>query len=84
MPDLVVLGHADLISNETLDYIKKIYPNTKIAQWFLDRMDSDWKINRKRFEHKFEFTDANFCTTSPEVLHFDKTKKNFLYTKPSR
>ena len=82
MPDLVVLGHADLISNETLDYIKKIYPNTKIAQWFLDRMDSDWKINRKRFESKFEFTDANFCTTSPEVLNFDKTKKIFYIPNP--
>ena len=82
LPDLVVLGHADLISNETLDYIKKIYPNTKIAQWFLDRMDSDWKINRKRFESKFEFTDANFCTTSPEVLNFDKTKKIFYIPNP--
>ncbi len=82
LPDLVVLGHADLISNETLDYIKKIYPNTKIAQWFLDRMDSDWKINRKRFEGKFQFTDANFCTTSPEVLNFDKTKKIFYIPNP--
>ena len=74
LPDLVVLGHADLISNETLQYIKKIYPNIKIAQWFLDRMDSEWKINRKRFENKFNFTDANFCTTSHEVLNFDKNK----------
>tara|TARA_A100001015_G_scaffold319220_1_gene441458 strand:+ start:1824 stop:3941 length:2118 start_codon:yes stop_codon:yes gene_type:complete len=82
LPDLVVLGHADLIGNETLDYIKKIYPNTKIAQWFLDRMDSDWKINRKRFEGKFQFTDANFCTTSPEVLNFDKTKKIFYIPNP--
>ena len=82
LPDLVVLGHADLISNETLDYIKKIYPNIKVAQWFLDRMDAEWKINRKRFESKFDFTDANFCTTSPEVLNFDKTKKIFYIPNP--
>ena len=44
---MVILGHADLISNETLEYIK-IYPNIKIAQWFLDRMDAKWKINRKK------------------------------------
>ena len=25
-PDLVVLGHADMVSNETLDFLKKTYP----------------------------------------------------------
>ena len=40
LPDLIVLGHADLINNETSIYIKQIYPNIKISQWFLDRMDS--------------------------------------------
>ena len=82
LPDLVVLGHADLISNDTLGYIKKIYPNIKIAQWFLDRMDSEWKINRNRFVNKFEFTDANFCTTSPEILGFNKSKKIHYIPNP--
>ena len=82
LPNLVVLGHADLISNDTLEYIKKIYPNIKIVQWFLDRMDAEWKINRKRFENKFDFTDANFCTTSPEVLNFDKSKKIYYIPNP--
>ena len=79
---MVVLGHADLISNETLDYIKKFYPSIKIAQWFLDRMDAEWKINRKRFENKFNYTDANFCTTSPEVLNFDKNKRIYYIPNP--
>ena len=82
LPDMVVLGHADLISNETLDYIKKFYPSIKIAQWFLDRMDAEWKINRKRFENKFNYTDANFCTTSPEVLNFDKNKRIYYIPNP--
>ncbi len=82
LPDMVVLGHADLISNKTLDYIKKFYPDIKIAQWFLDRMDAEWKINRKRFENKFNYTDANFCTTSPEVLNFDKTKRIYYIPNP--
>ena len=34
-PDLIVLGHADLISNETLDKIKNFYPSIKICQCFL-------------------------------------------------
>ena len=82
LPDLLVLGHADLIGNETLDYIKKVYPSTRIAQWFLDRMDSEWKINRIRFIKKFNYTDANFCTTDPNVLNFDKSKKIFYIPNP--
>ncbi len=78
LPDLIVLGHADLINNETLIYIKQIYPNIKISQWFLDRMDSEWSINRKRFEDKFSITDANFCTTSPDVLKFNKDNIFYL------
>ena len=39
VPDLLVLGHADLVNLSTLEYIKKNYPNIKMTQWFLDRMD---------------------------------------------
>ena len=52
IPDLIILGHADLIKIETLEYIKKIYPNIKFAQWFLDRMDTLWITNKKRFLDK--------------------------------
>ncbi|MDB9812450.1 glycosyltransferase [Candidatus Pelagibacter sp.] len=71
-PNLIVIGHADLIYNASLEIIKKNYPDIKIAQWFLDRMDSEWKINRKRFEKKFNYVDANFCTTSPDIMNFKK------------
>ena len=72
VPDILVLGHADLIKNNTLAYIKKSYPSIKIAQWFLDRMDSDWSINKKRFLDKINLVDCSFCTTSPDVLDFSK------------
>ena len=71
-PDLIVLGHADLVSKETLIFIKKKYPHTKIVQWFLDRMDSEWSFNKKRFLDKIDFMDVNFCTTDPKVLKFPK------------
>ena len=82
LPDLIVLGHADLIKVETLSYIKSMYPNIKIAQWFLDRMDSEWYINRTRFENKFPITDSNFCTTSPDVLKFKKNENIFYIPNP--
>ena len=75
VPDIIVLGHADLIKKETLYKIKKSFPNIKICQWFLDRMDGPWQINKERFLDKIDYMDSNFCTTSPDVLNLPKDKK---------
>ena len=72
-PDLVVLGHADLISPNILAELKNEYPYLKIAQWFLDPLNKngpDYDKNKNRVLDKSEFVDANFITTSPEVLSF--------------
>ena len=69
VPDIIILGHADLIKKETLNFIKKNYPNIKIAQWFLDRMDTQWLSNKKRFLDKIDMMDASFCTTEPRSLN---------------
>ena len=69
VPDMIILGHADLIKRETLNFIKKNYPNIKIAQWFLDRMDTQWIGNKKRFLDKIDMMDASFCTTEPKSLN---------------
>ena len=83
VPDIIVLGHADLIKKETLIFIKKNYPNIKIAQWFLDRMDSEWIKNRKRFLNKMELMDCSFCTTSPDILNFPKQNKIYYIPNPA-
>ena len=80
-PDLIVLGHADLIDIKTLEIIKKYYPETKITQWFLDRMDSEWKNNKNRFIKKIDIMDSNFCTTDPNILKF--SKKYPIYYLPN-
>ena len=80
-PDLIILGHADLIDIKTLKSIKQHYPQTKIVQWFLDRMDSEWKNNKKRFLKKIDIMDSSFCTTDPNVLKFPK--KNLIYYIPN-
>ncbi len=79
VPDLLVLGHADLIKKETLLFIKKTYPDIKIAQWFLDRMDSEWYNNKKRFLDKINYVDCSFCTTSPDILNFPKKIKFIIF-----
>jgi glycosyltransferase involved in cell wall biosynthesis len=82
VPDLIMLGHADLINPETLKTIKIYYPQIKICQWFLDRMDSKWEINKKRFTDKLDFMDASFCTTSPDILKFPKNKSIYFMPNP--
>ena len=81
VPDLLVLGHADLIDNDTIRLIKKTYPHIKIAQWFLDRMDSEWQINKKRFLKKMDLVNANFCTSDPKAINL--SKKNKVYYMPN-
>ena len=82
VPNIIILGHADLIQLETLNFIKKNYPQIKIVQWFLDRMDSQWIINKKRFLDKIKIMDASFCTTDPKSLKFPKQDKIFYIPNP--
>ena len=82
LPDIIVLGHADLIDYKTLKFIKTYYPKIKICQWFLDRMDSEWKNNLTRFKDKMDLMDANFCTTDPQRLKLKKNIPLFYLPNP--
>ena len=71
-PDIVVLGHADNLSQETIYTMKK--SKTNIAQWFLDPVSihgPDYKNNKKRILEKSQFIDKTFLTTDPDSLDFD-------------
>ena len=81
-PDLLIFGHADLIKGDTLSYLKDNYKNLKIAQWFLDplvKAGPDYIKNKSRILDKIEFTDANFVTTSPDVLKFLPKERKCLF-----
>ena len=86
-PDLLILGHADLVSPEMLGELKDEYPSLKIGQWFLDPLNKngpDFKKNKNRILHKSKFVDANFLTTSPDVLSFlPKNVENFYIPNPA-
>ncbi len=81
-PDLILLGHADSIKKESLLIIKKQFPTIKIAQWFLDRMDNQWKNNKLRFLDKIDLMDYSFCTTDPKTLKFNKKFKISFIPNP--
>tara|TARA_Y100000741_G_scaffold199422_1_gene151719 strand:- start:680 stop:2812 length:2133 start_codon:yes stop_codon:yes gene_type:complete len=81
-PDLLLLGHADLINNNTLLEAKKIIPNLKISQWFEDPLISkgpDYEKNKKKVLDKITSIDSAFITTSPDVLKFKVNKKKVHY-----
>ena len=86
-PDLIVLGHADLVSPDTLSQLKDEYSHLKIAQWFLDPLNikgPDFIKNKKRILDKSKFLDSNFITTSPDVLNFlPKNVNNFFIPNPT-
>ena len=86
-PDLIVLGHADMISKDILYNLKKDYSNLKIAQWFLDPLNKngpDFHKNEKRILDKSDIIDSNFLTTSPDALGFlSKKKSNYFIPNPS-
>ena len=85
-PDLIILGHADLISADQIAELKEDYPNTRFGQWFLDplnRNGPDFERNKDRILDKIEYVDASFLTTSPDVLNFLDTDKSFFIPNPS-
>ena len=81
-PDIVILGHADNISSETLEIIKK--DKTIISQWFLDPVSKygpDYVNNKKRILNKSDIIDATFLTTNPKSLDF-KINNSFYIPNP--
>ena len=85
-PDLIVMGHSDLISAQQLGELRDEYPQIKVAQWFLDPLNvngPDYERNKKRILDKSDFIDTNFITTSPDVLKFlPKTCPNYFLPNP--
>ena len=85
-PDLIILGHADLISADQIAELKEDYPNTRFGQWFLDPLNKngpDFERNKSRILDKIKYVDASFLTTSPDVLNFLDTDKSFFIPNPS-
>ena len=86
-PDLIITGHADLITKEQIQELKEDNPNTRFAQWFLDPLNKkgpDFNRNKGRILDKIDVMDGTFITTSPSALNFlPKNDKNFYIPNPS-
>jgi glycosyltransferase involved in cell wall biosynthesis len=83
--DCLILGHADSITKETLNYIKDKNKNLKICQWFLDpvgKKGPDYLKNNKRISDKIDFIDTTFLTSSPSALS-KKIKNAYFMPNPA-
>ena len=79
--DCLVLGHADAVTEETLEIIKEKNKNIKICQWFLDPLGKkgpDHLKNNKRILNKIDHMDATFLTSCPSVLSTKINNSHFI------
>ncbi len=72
-PDLLLLGHSELIKDETILKIKEIQPNIKIAMWWVD-----WVFNLKNISSRLEIIDNFFITSDPNELKRINIKENII------
>lgn len=65
-PDLLLLGHSELIDASTLEEIRTRFPKIKIGLWYVDALFHEHKMS-----HVFErlpFIDFFFATTAGDYL----------------
>lgn len=65
-PDLILLGHADIISHESLAAARKMLPDVKIAQFNVDIVFLPHNV--QMIQSKLDVVDSTFVTTGGAVL----------------
>lgn len=73
-PELILIGHSDLLAPDTLAQIRKKHPETKIAFWFVDWLCEPSKVNF--IKSIVPYVDTLFCTTGGELLKQFKLPSN--------
>ncbi len=68
-PDLILLGHADEVTPQTLKTIRQNHPKIKIAVWYVDALFLWGPKDKTIFIQKWApYLDAVFVTTGGEYL----------------
>lgn len=65
-PDLLILGHAQYITAETLREIRLILPDIRIGLWYVDPLWDDEETRHLR--DRLGVLDAVFCSTGGPLL----------------
>ena len=83
-PNLIVLGHNNILENDTLSEIRSKY-NSKIILWYEDALGykgegPNWRKNLNLIEKNSELIDQYYLTTHPDEIttSIDRKKLNYL------
>ena len=80
-PNVMLLGHCDYITNDTLDEIRAALPGIRIAHFNVDPL---WQEStRRQMDERRHSCDALFATTAGEVLSTWKTGGNTVAFMPN-
>ena len=80
-PDIMLLGHCDYVTNETLAAIRAAVPGIRIAHFNVDPL---WQPRtRAQMADRMESCDALFATTAGEVLKTWTTGRNVVAYMPN-
>jgi hypothetical protein len=82
-PDLLLLGHSELIRSETLKKIKESLPGLKIALWFVDALFLTPSHSTVHIFDRIDCIDVLFATTGGNYLKAFKTKANTVSYIPN-
>ena len=82
-PNLVVLGHNNILESKTLSTIKGKY-NSKIVLWYEDALGfrgegPNWKNNLSLIENNNELIDQYYLTTHPDEIKTTIKRKKLKY-----
>ena len=80
-PDLLVVGHCDIIWNRTLLEIRRLVPGIRIACWNVDPLFDDRNVGRIR--RRMDCSDALFVTTAGAPLRQFCTGRNAVAFMPN-
>ncbi|APW66140.1 hypothetical protein LPB137_09875 [Poseidonibacter parvus] len=75
-PNILLLGKCELVSLESLEKIKKLLPDIKIIQWYVDFINKE----NNDFFSKFKYIDVFLQTTGTGLLELSKKYKNTIFS----
>ena len=79
-PDMVLLGHNNILSRETLEKLNS--NKTKVSLWYEDhvaKQGPNWKNNLKLIEKNNDLIDKYFITTHPDVIKTKIEKRKIFF-----
>ncbi len=80
-PELIVLGHCEMISNQTLESIRSICPGVKIVYRNVDPLIHAQNV--KDIKRRVGFVDGIFITTAGESLKQFSSSSGFVTFMPN-